>query len=112
MERFAERWLVRRGLTPLLSNYHCRAGELDLVMQDCHQLAVIEVKYRGRRAMVSGAESVTHAKQRRIALATLNMLQRYPVYAEQPVRFDLLSVTDQADGLNVEWIRDAFRPAL
>lgn len=89
-------------------------------MQCEAQLIVVEVKFRRRGALVSGAESVTPSKQRRIALTTLHMLQRHPHLSELAIRFDLLSftgdvtedVTGDANGLQVEWIRDAFRPAL
>lgn len=112
IEKLAENWLRQRGLTSVLRNYVCRAGELDLVMQSQDQLVIIEVKFRRRGALVSGAEAVTLAKQKRIALTTLHLLQRHPRLSVQPVRFDLISVTE-ADGCKeVEWIRDAFRPAL
>lgn len=112
IEKMAAVWLRRRGLTQVFSNYQCRVGELDLVMQSRNHLVIVEVKYRRSGALVSGAESVTPSKQKRLALTTLHMLQRHPHLSGLAVRFDLLSVTENKGRMQVEWMRDAFRPAL
>lgn len=111
-EQIAEKWLRRRGLQPVFRNYHCRGGELDLVMKSRDQLVVVEVKYRRSGALVSGAESLTPAKQKRITRTAMHLLQRNPQFSNLAVRFDLVSVTGDGPGRRLEWIRDAFRPAL
>ena len=112
VERVAERWLANRGLQPIARNYRCRGGELDLVMQSGDTLAIIEVKYRRPGAQVSALESLSVAKQRRIALTTLHFLQRHQKLARMAVRFDLLAVTGNGRQRKIKWLRDAFRPAL
>lgn len=112
VERMAERWLADRGLKPIARNYRCRGGELDLVMQCGDTLAIIEVKYRRPGAQVSALEALPPAKQRRIALTTLHFLQRHHQLAGLAVRFDLLAVTGRGPQREINWLRDAFRPAL
>lgn len=72
----------------------------------------MEVKYRQSGALVSGAESLTINKQKRIARTTLHFLQRHETLADQAVRFDLVAVTGKETTRSFEWIRDAFRTAL
>lgn len=96
----------------MLRNYSCRAGELDLVMADNETVAIIEVKARRSGALVSGPESVTPRKQKRIVLAALHMLQHHRELSQCAVRFDVVTVSLDPGRHSVDWIRDAFRAAL
>lgn len=111
-EDLAVRWLEHRGLRLMLRNYTCRCGELDLVMQDQEHLVVVEVKFRGRNALVSGPESVTPTKQARLVRAAMHLLQRHPQLQAQPVRFDVLAITGEEHHRKIDWLRDAFQPRL
>ncbi|HET6592353.1 MAG TPA: YraN family protein, partial [Xanthomonadales bacterium] len=42
----AEKMLRGRGLRPVARNYHCRCGEIDLIMLDASVLVFVEVRYR------------------------------------------------------------------
>ena len=72
-------------------------GELDIVAWDGPTLCFVEVKAR-RAATVRGreeavpAESVTPAKQRRIARLALAYIVRSELGDDTPVRFDVVSV--------------------
>lgn len=112
VERQAERWLTRRGLELVARNYRCRAGELDLVMRSAEMLAIVEVKYRRPGAQVCALEALPPAKQRRIGITTLHFLQHHRELAGLAVRFDVVAVTGNGPQRTVEWLRDAFRPAL
>lgn len=109
-ERLARLWLCRRGLRPLQSNYRCRGGEIDLVMQDRDTLVFVEVRYRRSDAFGSGAETVGRTKQRRIVKAASRFLQQHPRWAERTCRFDVISMSGDAADPEVEWIRHAFEP--
>ena len=111
-EDLAKRWLEKRGLRTVTRNYTCRLGELDLVMQDHEYVVIVEVKFRGRNALVSGPESVTSVKQSRLIRTTMHFLQCHPDLQARPVRFDLISVTEDSPGRKIDWIRDAFQPRL
>ena len=93
-ERRAERYLRRRGLTPVTRNFHCRGGEIDLVMRDGDAVVFVEVKYRrgGRSGFGDGADAVTAGKRERIRRAAGLFLARYPELAERPCRFDVISI--------------------
>ena len=75
-EEAALRWLEQQGLGLVTRNYRCKAGEIDLVMQDGESLVFVEVRYRRHAGFGSAAESVGTAKQRRLRLAAEHYLQR------------------------------------
>ena len=69
-EELAARHLTAKGYEIVARNWHCKAGELDLVAKDGDSLAFVEVRTRRGRTMGSPEESITPAKQTRlIALA-------------------------------------------
>lgn len=107
-EALAERYLLARGLRTIARNFHCRCGELDLVMQDGRQLVVVETRYRRRISPVTPADSVTVAKRERIARATEAFLQRHPRYDNLSLRFDFVAVSGPLNHPVVEWLTAAF----
>lgn len=111
-EALARRHLARNGLECLATNYRCRVGEIDLVMEDEGTLVFVEVRYRGAGARYDAITSVSNAKQRRIILATERFLSRYPKLAAREIRFDVVCIDRSASGeARLQWLRDAFRPA-
>ena len=107
-ERQAESFLRRRGLKALERNFHCRFGEIDLVMLHGPVLVFVEVRYRRSSRFGSGAETVTRAKQRKLVSTARNYLGRRRQHAGRPWRFDVVSMGDGANGTEINWIRDAF----
>ena len=107
-EEQAAEHLAALGLKPVLANYRCRFGELDLVMRDGATLAVIEVRRRASRDFGGAAASVTRGKQRRIVLATRHLLLTHAALRRYPIRFDVVTLEPAANGLRVEWLRNAF----
>ena len=103
----ALRFLQRHGLKLLARNWRCKLGELDLVMQDGDTVAVIEVRSRARRDWGAAAETVDARKQARLVRATKLWLARQPQLAEQPLRFDVVTL----DAGELEWRREAFDAA-
>jgi putative endonuclease len=100
----ALRYLQRHGLRLLARNWRCKLGELDLVMQDGDTVAVIEVRSRARSDRGAAAETVDARKQARLVRATRLWLARTPELAEQPLRFDVVTL----DAGQLEWRREAF----
>ena len=113
-ERATESFLRRNGLRTLKRNYHCRHGEIALIMQHGNCLVFVEVRYRQRGAYGSGAETVSPRKQSKIARTAAIFLSRHRQYAAQPCRFDVISIAEQRGGPRFQWIRNAFEasPAL
>lgn len=98
------RILEQRGLRCLDRNVRCRLGEIDLIMLDSDELAIIEVRSRASGGLLDAASSVTPHKQRRIIAATRYWLGRHPRWHEAPLRFDVVAM----DGDALRWIRNAF----
>jgi putative endonuclease len=66
-EELAAQHLIGNGYRILTRNWRCEAGELDLVASDGDCLAFVEVRARRGRALGSPEESITPAKQARLA---------------------------------------------
>jgi putative endonuclease len=107
-ESLAEKYLAGQGLTTLARNYHCRMGEIDLIMQEGNFLVFVEVRYRKNDVYGSAAESVTRQKQRRILLTANYYLQNEKISGECPCRFDVITVSGQYNP-QINWIKDAFQ---
>lgn len=89
-ETIAARFLRGKGYNILLSNYHTRFGEIDLIAQKDAYICFIEVKARSAGALGLPREAVDGNKQRRIALAAADYLQNNP--CEWQPRFDVMEV--------------------
>ncbi len=108
-ESLACTFLERRGLRLLCRNFHCRRGEIDLVMQDRDSLVFIEVRYRRHNRYGGAAGSVTPTKCRRIIHCARYFLSRHQA-SEQAIRFDVIAIEGEPGALQIEWLKDAFRP--
>jgi putative endonuclease len=107
-ERLAQRFLEKKGLTLINRNYHCRRGEIDLIMRDGNFLVFIEVRYRKNDIYGSAAESVTKQKQRRLLASAGYYLQNEKLYENISCRFDVITVSGQYNP-QIKWIKDAFQ---
>ena len=98
------------GLTLVERNWHCRYGELDLIMRDGDELVFVEVRSRRRSIgshFASAAESIGPRKQQRLvgaAACYLGNLRTPP-----RCRFDVVTLETTSDGtMEQKWIQDAF----
>lgn len=66
-EDLAARHLAAKGYEIVARNWRCETGELDLVTRDGDCLAFVEVRTRRGRALGTPEESITRAKQARLA---------------------------------------------
>lgn len=103
-EQQALHYLVAHGLKHLDSNYYCKGGEIDLIMNDAEQLVFVEVRYRSRSDYGSAAESVTVAKQRKLIIAAQHYLMTSGL--DKPCRFDVVGIDNKR---KINWIKDAFQ---
>lgn len=102
-------WLRKKGCRLLVRNYHCRFGEIDLVMLDDCRLAFVEVRYRDNPGWGSVLESVDRHKQQRIRMTASHYLQRNAGMQSLACRFDVLGICRDPNGNYLyDWIRDAF----
>ena len=108
-ESLACRFLKRRGMQLLARNFHCRRGEIDLIMRDGDSLVFVEVRYRRNLDFGRAAESVSRMKQNRIIHCARYYMQAHDSWNE-PARFDVVSIEGRMDDLKINWLRNAFQP--
>lgn len=107
-ENCACTYLEQQGLRLLTRNYRSRLGEIDLIMQDRDSLVFVEVRYRHRQDFGSGAESVDHRKQLKLIACAQHYAQMHPRIADQPCRFDVISISNSGASEQIQWIKNAF----
>ncbi len=101
-------WLEQQGLITRQRNFHCRLGEIDLIMQDKETLVFVEVKYRKRTDYGSAAESITWHKQQRLIRAAEFFLVKNPEFSQLPCRFDVIGIEANVDTEDFIWLKSAF----
>lgn len=104
-EQTAARYLQQQGLKLLAQNYRCRAGEIDLIMQDGAVRVFVEVRLRSNPAFGGAAASIDRPKQQRIIRTAQHYLASLPVLP--PCRFDVVLLVEPQDPKLV-WLKNAF----
>jgi len=112
-ESLACQFLEKKGFKLITRNFHCRLGEIDLIMQDNNYLVFVEVRYRCSNDYGSGAESITLNKQAKLIKTASVYLQQHAKLSKYPARFDVVSIsgfieTDNIENINFNWIKNAF----
>ena len=90
-EREAEAFLTKSGLTLVARNWHCRLGEIDLIMKDAATLVFVEVRKRGSARFGSAIASIGAQKQAKLQRAIglyLTTLPNTPACRVDAVLFD------------------------
>lgn len=92
-ERHARIALEARGYRFLASNWHCSAGELDLVMLDGDDLVFVEVNARRGDRAGRADDAVSPAKARRMLTAAEWYVAEHPEHQARIWRCDLVAIT-------------------
>jgi putative endonuclease len=95
---------MNHGLKLVAQNYHCRFGEIDLIMKDAKTLVFVEVRLRSNSQFGSATSSITPQKQNKLILTAQHYLQ---LHGESACRFDAVLMSS-ANLQDIEWIRNAF----
>ena len=107
-ERVAVRALIAAGLHILARNWHCAAGEIDIIALDGDTIVFCEVKTRRTGDFGVPAGAVGPAKVRRLRVLAARWLAENPSVRGE-VRFDVVSVLlPRRGGPTVEHLRAAF----
>ncbi|MFW5425785.1 MAG: YraN family protein [Methylophagaceae bacterium] len=109
-EELASQYLQKHNLTLITQNFHCRRGEIDLIMQDQQTLVFIEVRYRKNARFGTAIESIDHRKQTKIiTTAEHYLLQSKHDYFDY--RFDVIAIMplQNSDKPEITWIKNAFQ---
>lgn len=77
-ERDAEALLKSHGLTLVERNWHCRFGEIDLIMREGTTVVFVEVRQRNSQRFGGAGASIGRDKQARIERAVELYLSRLP----------------------------------
>jgi putative endonuclease len=104
-EKLAATFLAERGLKLVTQNFHCRFGEIDLVMTEATTLVFIEVRLRSNARFGSAALSITPQKQQKLILTAQYYCQQHAI--QSPCRFDVI-LMHKAELSAIEWIKNAF----
>jgi len=107
-EELAVVYLQQAGYLILERNFRNTLGEIDIIAREGGAICFIEVKTRRTDFFGAPYESVTPAKQRKIAQVGLSYL-KLKDQMDIRVRFDVVSIVLNAVGKsNVELFKNAF----
>ncbi|TCP12987.1 putative endonuclease [Crenobacter luteus] len=93
--------LTRAGLTLCARNWHCRGGEIDLVMRDGATWVFVEVRQRRSAAFGGALESINESKCRKLRHAAAVFLMDHGIDA--PCRIDAVLFEGDAPP---EWLKN------
>ena len=79
-------FLQKQGCEPVARNWHCRAGEIDLVVRQGELLLFVEVRYRKNKRFGGAAYSITPAKLAKLQRSAEYYLQTQHI--NPPCRLD------------------------
>jgi putative endonuclease len=103
-EKLAATFLMNHGLKLITQNYHCRFGEIDLIMRDGASLVFIEIRLRSNKSYGSAAASITPQKQQKLMLTAQHYLQQNA--EKNACRFDVL-LMDKVEIGAITWLKNA-----
>lgn len=106
-ELLACQYLQENKLKLIIKNFHCRRGEIDLIMSDKDTLVFIEVRYRKNDRFGSALESVNHKKQAKIVITAEHYLQQSTQFFSG-YRFDVIAISPTQQSHEIIWVKDAF----
>ena len=89
-EALAAEYLRKKRYTMVAAGFHCRFGEIDLIVQDRKYLVFVEVKLRKSADFAKAMEYVDLRKQDRIRMTASMYLSQNPTKL-QP-RFDVIEI--------------------
>ena len=89
-EALAARYLQKKRYKLVACGYHCRFGEIDLIVQNRKYLVFVEVKLRKSGDFAAAREYVDRKKQDRIRVTASMYLSKNPTNL-QP-RFDVVEI--------------------
>ena len=108
-EGLAREYLKAKGYSIIASNFKNKLGEIDIIAKDKGMIVFVEVKTRVSLSCGWPYESVSRAKQKKIARVAWCYLKLNFGTIDVPARFDVVSVHANEQGIfEVMLIKNAF----
>ncbi len=92
-EDLARTFLESLGYGFIARNWHCRAGEIDLIMRDGTEIVFVEVKTRHGERAGRAEDAVSRSKSRKLLAAGEWYIMKHPEYHDLIWRCDLVAIT-------------------
>ena len=86
----AAEYLRKKRYKIVAAGYHCRFGEIDLIVKDRKCLVFVEVKLRKSDAYAKARDYVDRRKQEKLKLTAALYLSENP--CREPARFDVIEI--------------------
>ncbi|MFO8022704.1 MAG: YraN family protein [Perlabentimonas sp.] len=109
-EQYALEYVTGRGYKVLHTNWRSGNKEIDIISQKENTLVVFEVKTRFTNYWEEPKDAVRLRKQKNIIEAADTYVEKFDLDME--VQFDIISLTYNGKGFELEHIPDAFYPTL
>ncbi|MDZ4182371.1 MAG: YraN family protein [Candidatus Cloacimonadaceae bacterium] len=111
-EDLSAKYLCGKGYEVLCKNFRTKEGEIDLIVQDQHNLVFVEVKTRSKHSIGDALANVSRPKQRRITSSAQEYINQNPNLVKYRVRFDIIIVFyyPATTTFKIKHFADAFQP--
>ena len=109
-EETAKKYLIKNGYDILESNFRCRCGEIDLIVEGEDYIIFVEVKTRTNSNYGFPVESINYKKRHSI-INTAKTYISYKNIKDSNLRFDVIEVITNAEKPeknNINHIKNAF----
>ncbi len=94
-EERAMAFLQQRGYVPLMRNYSCFCGEIDIVAEEAGSLVFAEVKYRRTQEYGLPEQAVDARKQAKIRRVAMCYLKEHKLPTDTNLRFDVVAMDER-----------------
>lgn len=104
-ERRSLNYLKKQGLRLIQRNYHCRYGEIDLIMSEAETLVFVEVRYRSSQQFGGAVTSITSSKITKLRNTAEHYLMTNKL-SEIDCRFDMVGLSGKLSKPEIEWLKN------
>jgi len=109
-EAIAAKYLAKKGMRILHTNWTYKHKEIDIIAEDEHFLIMVEVKTRSINFVESPEEMIPKKKQKALIDAAESFILIHEI--EKETRFDVILVVFEGKKPTIEHIEDAFYPGV
>ena len=99
-------FLRKNNCEILLTNYHSKYGEIDIIAENIKYILFVEVKTRNDNSLYRGLEAVDISKQHRIIKTAYDYINEFDI-SKQP-RFDVAEVIMSNNKYKLNYYKNYF----